>query len=71
MMNRRRDGVRKVLSMFYLFIYFCINQIRLDDLDDDLDDMARDYLSYPNQEGSSTKKVSSSIKPFKLSFRAL
>ena len=59
MMNRRRDGMRKVGGFCFKKMY-CIRflQVRLDELEETEEDMSRDYLSFPKKDAPSSKRGS-------------
>ena len=58
MMNRRRDGMRKVGFLSRQCVIFLFIQVRLDELEETEEDMSRDYLSFPKRDAPSSKRGS-------------
>ena len=57
MMNRRRDGMRKVGFLSRKCVLFLFVQVRLDELEEE-EHMSRDYLSFPKKDAPSSKRGS-------------
>ena len=55
-MNRRRDGMRKVGGKCFSFPSQHCFQVRVDELDENEEDMARDYLSFPKKDTANSSK---------------
>ena len=58
MMNRRRDGKRKVGFLSRQCVIFLFVQVRVDELEETEEDMSRDYLSFPKRDAPSSKRGS-------------